>query len=180
MIKFALPVALFSALVLPLAARADTFNFSTSGAGGGFSGSGVIDATNQGSYYSINSIAGGNASTGSTVTGLIGANGFDGNDNELFPASALLVDNSGFAFTASQINPTNQGNTSFTVRIYSSGGSYFLDLKDSDGFSNGAIPANLSIVNATPAQTPEPSGLLLLGTGVLSMAGMARRRFARA
>ena len=174
--KFALPVALLSALVLPLAAHADVFNFSASGAGGGFNGNGSFVATSNGSYYIINSITGGNAQSGLTVTGLVAPQSFDGNDNEFFPAQSLLVDNHGFAFTASQVNPNNQGNTSFTVRLYSNNGSYFLDLTDSDGFSNGAIPATFS---ASPAQTPEPSGLILLGTGVLSMAGMARRRFTR-
>jgi hypothetical protein len=34
-------------------------------------------------------------------------------------------------------------------------------------------------VAATPAATPEPSSFLLLGSGILALAGAARRRFAR-
>ena len=44
-----------------------------------------------------------------------------------------MVDSNGFAFTASQVTPNNQGNTSYLVRLYSANNQYFLDLTDSDG-----------------------------------------------
>ena len=42
---------------------------------------------------------------------------------------------------------------------------------------NQAVAQNVTTIPGTPLATPEPSGLILLGTGALGMAGMLRRRF---
>jgi len=66
-----LSLALSGLLLLPAAAQADTFNFNAIGSGGGFSGSGVLTASNNGDgSYTIN------AMSGSSITGLIVADGF--------------------------------------------------------------------------------------------------------
>jgi hypothetical protein len=155
--------ALLSTLALPVAAHAATFDFSAVGGGGGFSGSGTLDATPNGNgSYTVDAIS------GTDVTGFVGAGQFDNNDNLLFPGAASLVDRNGFAFTATQ------GDTAFTVDIFSpSAGNYDAYFLDNDGFT-ATIPVAFTLTNAA---TPEPSSLILMATGLLAMAGLLRRRF---
>lgn len=155
-------LALLSALAIPAAAHADTFDFAVNGSSGAFSGSGTLTAAAQaGGAYLISDISG----TG--VTGLIAPGGFNGNDNLLFPAATPMLDAHGFSFT--DVN----GPDHYQVNIFNDGSGYFAHLNDEDNLSQ-TVPVSFSVGEAP---IPEPSTFVLLGTGILGLAGATRRKF---
>lgn len=144
-----------------LVAHADTFNFTINGSSGGFSGSGVLTTTFDGSgNYLITAISG----TG--VTGIIAPGGFNNNDNLLFPNSAQTLDSQGFSFSATQ------GPDHFDVNIFNNGTDYFAFFRDEDAFT-ATVPVTLSV-----SPIPEPSTLFLMSTGFLGAAALIRRKIA--
>ncbi|CAN5671597.1 hypothetical protein BH10ACI4_BH10ACI4_25480 [soil metagenome] len=156
-------LALSGMLLLPAVAQADTFNFSSVGSGGGFSGSGVLTATDNGNgSFSITGI------TGTGVTGLIGVNDFFGNDNLLFPNASRLVDVNGFAFTAAL------GGDLFSVNIFSTLTGYEAVTMDSDGNFDDT-PVTFTVSKGT-ALTPEPASLVMMGSGLMAMAAAGYRK----
>ena len=87
-------VALLFVATASVAAHADTFNFAISGASGSFSGTGLLTATDEGGGKFLIT-----AMSGTGVTGFFAPNGFNGNDNLLFPTSTPTLDSHGFSFT---------------------------------------------------------------------------------
>ncbi|HEY2039925.1 MAG TPA: PEP-CTERM sorting domain-containing protein [Edaphobacter sp.] len=146
-----------------LAAHADTIDFTISGSAGGFSGSGVLTTMLDGSgNYQITGI------TATGVTGLIAPGGFNGNDNLLFPSDPSVFDSNGFSFSAAN------GPDQFDVNVFGNGTGYSAFFRDEDGFT-GTLPVSVQ-VNSSVSAVPEPSTLLLIGTGVLGAAGAIRRK----
>jgi len=164
----ALPVAL---TLTTLAAHADTFDWSLTGPAaslGGFpgTGSGTLTATQSaGDEWVINSITG--TFDNSAITGLVK---FEFSDNLLFPNSTFL-DTDGLGFETA--NGTE-------VNVWSAYAPGSTDITPGNNYSEIGSGFGVGTFSLTPvAATPEPSTLVLFGTGLLSAAGVARRRFLR-
>jgi hypothetical protein len=166
-----------------LIVRADTFNFlistgSTSTTPGStFSVTGTLTGTPDSSIagaFDITGITG--SGPGYTFTGIVppGANSTITYDNLLFPGNAnALLDSAGILLDLTSPIGVSLGH------VYDNNG-YHVDIFDPND-PGDITPFTIETFTITGAlgATPEPSTLLLIGTGALGLFGGLRRRYVR-
>jgi hypothetical protein len=155
-------VLLFLGCAQNVLANSVTFDFSFTGTG--ITASGTLTATLvSGSEYLVTSISG--MQNGAAMT-LLAPGTFGGNDNEIF-STKPFVDESGVGFTLSG------GTTDYNVYFDPNNGNS-MECNSAAGKCS-ALGSGVA-VQGTLTEVPEPASLMLFGSGLLGLAGVARRK----
>jgi len=162
-------------------ALADTFNFSFGNSHSLFQGSGILTGTSNGDgTFTLDSVTG--TTAGQSITAILAPGTFPvgifqvPNDNILyFPASYGLGNT---YFDAGGLSYELADGTD--VNLFFSNGQFIGNTVNIFGFQQSIGDPQFSRITVSSAASPvpEPSTLALLGTGVLGMAGVIRRKFA--
>ncbi len=159
----AMPVVfLFLGCAQSVLANSVTFDFSFTGSG--ITASGTLTATQvSGSEFMVTSISG--MQNGASMT-LLAPGTYGSNDNEIFSTKPFL-NTAGVGFSLSG------GTTDYNIYFDPSTVAY-MECNSSMGPCS-AVGSGVAI-KGTLTEVPEPASLMLFGSGLLGLAGVARRK----
>jgi PEP-CTERM motif len=177
--------ALALAVLTSTSAFASSIDFSFSFSGSNYSGAGTFVTTYEGgNQYLITGITSGEVN-GTAITGLLSAGSFPTGFGNV-PNDNILVYPGTFGINS----PSYFDNAGVSFTVGSGKSLYDVNLNDTFFFENAVTGSGdplrnkieFDSVRVDPAASPvpEPSSFVLLGSGILGLAGAARRKFLKA